>query len=84
MPALDTKTGALLVAVRKGERKGFDFIPPKSAVIQAGDVLVSSPRRRWSGARKARPDVRSSLSKRGEVYPTLFQEARGIILSSLS
>ena len=38
--ALETKTGALLVAVRKGGAKEFDFNPPKSAMIAAGDVLV--------------------------------------------
>jgi voltage-gated potassium channel len=38
--AFETKTGALLVAVRRGGAKDFDFNPPKTAVLQADDVLV--------------------------------------------
>jgi voltage-gated potassium channel len=38
--ALETKTGALLVALRKGGGKEFSFNPPKTAPIDAGDILV--------------------------------------------
>ena len=37
---LDAKTGALFVARRRGGGKDFDFNPPKTATIEAGDVLV--------------------------------------------
>jgi voltage-gated potassium channel len=37
---LDSKTGALFVARRRGGGKDFDFNPPKTAMIEAGDVLV--------------------------------------------
>jgi len=37
---LGSKTGALLVALRRGGGKDFDFNPPKTAAISAGDVLV--------------------------------------------
>jgi voltage-gated potassium channel len=37
---LDDATGALLVAVRKGGGKGFEFNPPKTMPLAAGDVLV--------------------------------------------
>jgi len=36
----DLKTGALFVALRRGGAKNFDFIPPKTAKIEAGDVLI--------------------------------------------
>jgi voltage-gated potassium channel len=36
----EAKTGALFVARRRGGRKDFDFNPGKSAVLEAGDVLV--------------------------------------------
>jgi len=34
------KTGALLVAVRKGGQKEYDFNPPKETVIQEKDILI--------------------------------------------
>jgi voltage-gated potassium channel len=37
---LESKTGALFVARRRGEGKDFDFNPGKTAVLEAGDVLV--------------------------------------------
>jgi len=37
---LASKTGALLVALRRGGEKDFDFNPAKTATIAAGDVLV--------------------------------------------
>ncbi len=37
---LASKTGALLVALRCGGEKDFDFNPAKTATIAAGDVLV--------------------------------------------
>jgi voltage-gated potassium channel len=36
----DSKTGALFVARRKRGGKDFDFNPPKTATIEAGDVLI--------------------------------------------
>jgi len=36
----ESKTGALFVARRKGGGKNFDFNPGRSAVLEAGDVLV--------------------------------------------
>ena len=38
--ALETKTGALLVAVKGGGGKEFEFNPAKTAKVEAGDVLV--------------------------------------------
>jgi len=38
--ALETQTGALFVAVRRGESKEFEFNPDKASKIGAGDVLV--------------------------------------------
>lgn len=37
---LGSKTGALLVALRRGGSKDFDFNPSPTAAISAGDVLV--------------------------------------------
>jgi voltage-gated potassium channel len=37
---LEEKTGALLVALRKGGAKDFNFNPPKSIRLQENDVLV--------------------------------------------
>jgi voltage-gated potassium channel len=36
----DSKTGALFVARRRGGGKDFDFNPPKTATLEAGDVLI--------------------------------------------
>jgi len=38
--ALDARTGALLVALRRGGAKEFDFNPAKTTALRAGDVLV--------------------------------------------
>ncbi len=37
---LESRTGALFVARRRGGGKDFDFNPGKTAVLEAGDVLV--------------------------------------------
>ncbi len=37
---LEEKTGALLVAIRKGGRADYDFNPPGDRRIEAGDVLI--------------------------------------------
>jgi voltage-gated potassium channel len=37
---LEEKTGALLVALRKAETKGYEFNPPKDRKIQENDILI--------------------------------------------
>jgi voltage-gated potassium channel len=38
--ALRSKTRALLVAIKRGGAKGYEFNPPDAASIQAGDTLI--------------------------------------------
>jgi len=44
---ISEKVGALLVAVRKGGQKDYDFNPPKEVIIQEKDILIliASPER---------------------------------------
>jgi voltage-gated potassium channel len=37
---LEEKTGALLVALKKAETKGYEFNPPKGRKIQENDILI--------------------------------------------